>query len=153
MDICLGKANRSRMDKLVSRILGECQVLKRLGAMRISLKKFISDDSGAITVDWVVVKAGVIAQAVGVGYSMGIGDPEFFEIDAEQNELDMVYLHWAETNGYLEAPKRSLIGSLTRTIRVKIILFNACLGRGLNYNGHNILGDDPDTAAFYCEML
>ena len=86
-------------------------MLKRLGVMRISLKKFVCDESGAITVDWVVVRAGVIALAVGLGYSMGIGDPEFFEIDAEQNEFDMVYLHWAETNGYLEAPKRSLIGT------------------------------------------
>ena len=128
-------------------------MLKRLGVMRISLKKFVRDESGAITVDWVVVTAGVIALAVGIGYSMGLGDPKLFEIEDEQNELDMVYLHWAETNGHLEAPKRSLIGNLTRTIRVKIILFNACLGRGLNYNGHNILGDDPDTAAFYCEML
>ena len=128
-------------------------MLKRLGVMRISLKKFIRDESGAITVDWVVVTAGVIALAVGVGYSMGIGDPEFFEIEDEQNELDMVYLHWAETNGLIEAPKRSLIGNLTRTIRIKVILFNACIGRGMNYNGHNILDDNPETAATYCEML
>ena len=128
-------------------------MLKRLGVMRISLKKFIRDESGAITVDWVVVTAGVIALAVGVGYSMGIGDPEFFEIEDEQNELDMVYLHWAETNGLIEAPKRSLIGNLTRTIRIKVILFNACIGRGMNHHGHTILGDNPETAATYCEML
>ena len=128
-------------------------MLKRLGVMRISLKKFIRDESGAITVDWVVVTAGVIALAVGVGYSMGIGDPEFFEIEDEQNELDMVYLHWAETNGLIEAPKRSLIGNLTRTIRIKVILFNACIGRGMNYDGSNILDDNPETAATYCEML
>ena len=43
-------------------------MLKRLGVMRISLKKFVCDESGAITVDWVVVRAGVIALAVGLGY-------------------------------------------------------------------------------------
>ena len=128
-------------------------MLKRLGVMRISLKKFVRDESGAITVDWVVVTAGVIALAVGIGYSMGLGDPKLFEIEDEQNELDMVYLHWAETNGLIESPKRSLIGNLTRTIRIKVILFNACIGRGMNHNGHNILSDNPETAATYCEML
>ena len=41
--------------------------------MRPYFLRFLSDDSGAVTVDWVVLTAAIVGLAAGAGVSAGLG--------------------------------------------------------------------------------
>lgn len=112
------------------------------------VKKFLSDQNGAVTIDWVVLTAGSIALCIGAYTMFGTSEDEIFEVDASRNEMDYVVMYWMEANGMIDAPNRSMIDKITRRVKYQVLLFQACLGYGMLYDGYNILGDNGGEA--YC---
>jgi len=47
--------------------------------MKSALQRFVKDDSGAITVDWVVLTAAVVALGVAAAAAMSTGTTELSE--------------------------------------------------------------------------
>lgn len=78
----------------------------------------------------------------------GTSEDELYEVDASRNELDYIAMYWMEANGMIDSPKRSVIDKITRRVKYQVILFQACLGYGMLYDGHNIL--DKETSQAYC---
>lgn len=119
--------------------------------IRQKLGNFLTDEDGAVTVDFVVLTAGAIAMAIGIYSQFGSSEDEIYSVDASHSEVDYVLLYMMETDGVIDAPKRSFIDKITRTIRVKTILFQACLGFGITLNG-SVVGKDVDYEQ-YCSYL
>ena len=77
--------------------------------MQNCIKSFLRDETGAITVEWVILTAGVIALGI-CAYSAFS-----FELDdSTTNELDFVATTWMQNNGMLDKPDRGPIGELIR---------------------------------------
>ena len=87
------------------------------------IKPFLSDETGTITVEWVVLTAGLIVLGIGA-YSAFL-----FELDdSTTNELDSMAMTWMQNNGMLDKPNRGPIGELIHGIRYKLTAFKSCLG-------------------------
>ena len=77
--------------------------------MQNCIKSFLRDETGAITVEWVILTAGVIALGIGAYSAFS------FELDdSTTNELDFVATTWMQNNGMLDKPDRGPIGELIR---------------------------------------
>lgn len=86
------------------------------------IKSFLRDETGAITVDWIVLTAGVIALSIGAYSAFS------FELDeSTTNELDFMAMTWMQNNGMLDKPDRGPIGELIHAIRYKMTAFKSCL--------------------------
>ena len=121
---------------------------KRLFA---TFSRFYSDQTGAISVDWIVLVAGATALAIGAFMSIGSGLNDSFIENESENELVYVMRSFAEESGGIEAPERSLVGSLVHTAKLKVFLFRACIGMGLTYRGNTFLGERPQE--YFCRRL
>ncbi len=121
---------------------------KRLFA---TFSRFYSDQTGAISVDWIVLVAGATALAIGAFMSIGSGLNDSFIENESENELVYVMRSFAEESGGIEAPERSLVGSLVRTVKLKVLLFSACIGMRLTYRGNTFLGERPQE--YFCRRL
>lgn len=100
-------------------------------------KRFLTDETGAITVDWVVITAGVVALGIGT-YSMFA-----FELDdATTNELDFLAMTYMQNTGFIDKPNRGPIGELIHTIRYKMTAFKSCLGAPMTSSVGNLQGGD-----------
>lgn len=121
---------------------------KRLFA---AFNRFYSDQTGAISVDWIVLVAGATALAIGAFMSIGSGLNDSFIENESENELVYVMRSFAEESGGIEAPERSLVGSLVHTVKLKVLLFSACIGMGLTYRGNTFLGERPQE--YFCRRL
>ena len=121
---------------------------KRLFA---TFRRFYSDQTGAISVDWIVLVAGATALAIGAFMSIGSGLNDSFIENESENELVYVMRSFAEESGGIEAPERSLVGSLVHTVKLKVLLFSACIGMGLTYRDTTFLGErHPE---YFCRRL
>lgn len=100
-------------------------------------KQFLANENGAITVDWVVITAGVIALSIGA-YSMF----KFELDDATTNELDFLAMTYMQNNGFMDKPSRGPIGELIHTIRYKMTAFKSCLGAPISSTVGNIQGGE-----------
>ena len=79
------------------------------------IKSFLRDETGAITVDWIVLTAGVIALSIGAYSAFS------FELDeSTTNELDFMAMTWMQNNGMLDKPDRGPIGELIHALRYKM---------------------------------
>jgi Flp pilus assembly pilin Flp len=68
------------------------------------IKSFLRDETGAITVDWIVLTAGVIALSIGAYSAFS------YELDeSTTNELDFMAMTWMQNNGMLDKPDRGPI--------------------------------------------
>lgn len=77
--------------------------------MQNCIKSFLRDETGAITVEWVILTAGVIALGIGAYSAFS------FELDdSTTNELDFVAMTWMQNNGMLDKSDRGPIGELIR---------------------------------------
>ena len=77
--------------------------------MQNCIKSFLRDETGAITVEWVILTDGVIALGIGAYSAFS------FEFDdSTTNELDFVATTWMQNNGMLDKPDRGPIGELIR---------------------------------------
>ncbi len=121
---------------------------KRLFA---TFSRFYSDQTGAISVDWIVLVAGATALAIGAFMSIGSGLNDSFIENESENELVYVMRSFAEESGGIEAPERSLVGSLVHTVRLKVLLSSACIGMRLTYRGNTFLGERPQE--YFCRRL
>ena len=121
---------------------------KRLFA---TFSRFYSDQTGAISVDWIVLVAGATALAIGAFMSIGSGLNDSFIENESENELVYVMRSFAEESGGIEAPERSLVGRLVHTVKLKVLLFSACIGMGLTYRGNTFLGECPQE--YFCRRL
>ena len=118
--------------------------------IRQKLSNFLTDEDGAVTVDFVVLTAGAIAMAIGIYSQFGSSEDEIYSVDEANSEIDYIFLYMMEEDGVVEAPRRSMIDKITRTIRVKTLLFQACLGFGLTLNGDTYGQDlDPEVCCTY----
>ena len=93
------------------------------------IKEFLRDETGAITVEWVVLTAGVIALSIGA-YS------------AFSFELDFMAMTWMQNNGMLDKPNRGPIGELIHGIRYKLTAFKSCLGAPISSSVGPMQGGD-----------
>ena len=101
------------------------------------IKSFLRDETGAITVEWVVLTAGVIALGIGAYSAFS------FELDdSTTNELDFVAMSWMQNNGYLDKPDRGPIGELIHAIRYKMTAFKSCLGAPMSSSVGPMQGGD-----------
>ena len=121
---------------------------KRLCA---TFNRFCADETGAISVDWMVLLAGATALAIGAFTSIGAGLNDSFVENESENELAYVMKSFAEESGGIEAPERSLVAGVVHTIKLKVLLFSACIGMGLSHRGNTFLGDRPQE--YFCRRL
>ena len=121
---------------------------KRLFA---TFSRFYSDQTGAISVDWIALVADATALAIGAFMSIGSGFNDSFIENESENELVYVMRSFAEESGGIEAPERSLVGSLVHTVKLKVLLFSACIGMGLTYRGNTFFGERPQE--YFCRRF
>ena len=101
------------------------------------IKSFLRDETGAITVEWVVLTAGVIALSIGAYNTFS------FELDdSTTNELDFMAMTWMQNNGMLDKPNRGPIGELIHGIRYKLTAFKSCLGAPMSSSVGPMQGGD-----------
>jgi len=101
------------------------------------IKSFLRDETGAITVEWVVLTAGVIALGIGAYSAFS------FELDdSTTNELDFMAMTWMQNNGMLDKPNRGPIGELIHGIRYKLTAFKSCLGAPMSSSVGPMQGGD-----------
>lgn len=118
--------------------------------IRQKLSNFLTDEDGAVTVDFVVLTAGVIALGVVAASQFVVSDDDIDEMDPNYSELDYIAQYIMEQLGIIPAPNRSVMDRLTRTIRVKTILFKVCIGFGMTVAG-DLYKDEIQSA--YCDLL
>lgn len=111
-----------------------------------ALRGFAKNEQGAITVDWVVITAGVCALAIGA-YGMFSFDVE----DVSQDELSFVVMTGMGMTAE-EDEKRGPIGRLIHGIKYKTTLLRACLGMGISSSSGPIATGTDDTSS-YCSFL
>lgn len=100
-------------------------------------KSFLRDENGAITVDWVVLTAGVIALGISAYSAFS------FELDdITTNELDFLAMTAMQNSGYLDKPNRGPIGELIHVIRYKMTAFKSCLGAPMSSSIGPMQGGD-----------
>ena len=101
------------------------------------IKSFLRDETGAITVEWVVLTAGVIALGIGAYSAFS------FELDdSTTNELDFLAMTAMQNSGYLDKPNRGPIGELIHVIRYKMTAFKSCLGAPMSSSIGPMQGGD-----------
>lgn len=101
------------------------------------INSFLRDETGAITVEWVVLTAGVIALSIGAYSAFS------FELDdSTANELDFMAMTLMQNNGMLDKPIRGPIGELIHGIRYKLTAFKSCLGAPMSSSAGQMQGGD-----------
>jgi len=93
------------------------------------IKSFLRDETGAITVEWVIITAGVIALSIGAYSAFSL-------------ELDFMAMTWMQNNGMLDKPNRGPIGELIHGIRYKLTAFKSCLGAPMSSSVGPMHGGD-----------
>jgi Flp pilus assembly pilin Flp len=108
-----------------------------MNSVKNYLKSFLRDETGAITVEWVVLTAGVIALGIGAYSTFS------FELDdSTTNELDFIAMTLMQNNGMLDKPDRGPIGELIHAIRYKMTAFKSCLGAPMSSTIGTMQGGD-----------
>jgi len=95
--------------------------------------------------------AVAVALAIGAFVSIGSGLNDSFIENESENELVYVMRSFAEESGGIEAPERSLVGSLVHTVKLKVLLLSACIGMGLTYRDTTFLRDRHQE--YFCRRL
>jgi Flp pilus assembly pilin Flp len=80
------------------------------------VKKFISDEAGAVTIEWVVLTAGVIALGI-AGYSA-------FKIGMDSSEI--IVAHHSERGILPSVNGGNAITRLVKTVELELKMFRAC---------------------------
>ena len=80
------------------------------------VKKFISDETGAVTIEWVVLTAGVIA--------LGIAGDSAFKIDMDSSEI--VVAHHSSGGNLPFVNGGNAITRLIKTVELELKMFRAC---------------------------
>ena len=93
------------------------------------IKSFLRDETGAITVEWVIITAGVIALSIGAHSAFSF-------------ELDFMAMTWMQNNGMLDKPNRGPIGELIHGIRYKLTAFKSCLDAPMSSSVGPMQGGD-----------
>jgi Flp pilus assembly pilin Flp len=110
---------------------------QKMNSVKNYLKSFLRDETGAITVEWVVLTAGVIALGIGAYSAFS------FELDdSTTNELDFITMTLMQNNGMLDKPDRGPIGELIHAIRYKMTAFKSCLGAPMSSTIGTMQGGD-----------
>ena len=81
-----------------------------------SVKKFISDEAGAVTIEWVVLTAGVIA--------LGIAGYCAFKIDMDSSTITVAHHSSGGTLPMVDGG--NAITRLIKTVELKLKMFRAC---------------------------
>lgn len=110
---------------------------QKMNSVKNYLKSFLRDETGAITVEWVVLTAGVIALGIGAYSAFS------FELDdSTTNELDFLAMTLMQNNGMLDKPNRGPIGELIHGIRYRMTAFKSCLGAPMSSSVGPMQGGD-----------
>ena len=80
------------------------------------VKKFISDEAGAVTIEWVVLTAGVIALGI-AGYSA-------FKIDMDSSTITVAHHSSGGTLPMVDGG--NAITRLIKTVELELKMFRAC---------------------------
>ena len=80
------------------------------------VKKFVSDEIGAVTIEWVVLSAGVIA--------LGIAGYGAFKIDMDSSNITMA--HHSNGGALPMVHSGNAITRLIKTIELELKMFRAC---------------------------
>ena len=108
---------------------------QQMSKVQNCIKSFLRDETGAITVEWVVLTAGVIALSIGA-----YGAFSFELDDSTTNELDFLAMTAMQNSGMLDKPDRCPIGELIHVIRYKMTAFKSCIGAPMTSSVGNISG-------------
>lgn len=110
---------------------------QKMNSVKNYLKSFLRDETGAITVEWVVLTAGVIALGIGAYSAFS------FELDdSTTNELDFLAMTLMQNNGMLDKPNRGPIGELIHGIRYRMTAFKSCAGAPMSSSVGPMQGGD-----------
>ena len=110
---------------------------QQMSKVQNCIKSFLRDETGAITVEWVILTAGVIALSIGAYSAFS------FELDDNTtNELDFMAMTWMQNNGMLDKPNRGPIGELIHGIRYKLTAFKSCLDAPMSSSVGPMQGGD-----------
>lgn len=112
------------------------------------LQAFGKNEEGAITVEWVILTAGVCTLAMGM-YTV-------FKIDPKQEVTDeLSYIVLSNMPISMNPQTQEGMGPLDKlleVIRYKTIVLRGCLGFGISSNSGEF-GKDPETRENLCSLL
>lgn len=114
----------------------------------VKLQAFGQNEKGAITVEWVIITAGVC--------TLGMGMNTVFKIDPKQQVADeLSYIVLSNMPISMNPQTQEGIGPLDKlieVIRYKTIVLRGCLGFGISSNS-GVFGKDPETRENTCSLL
>lgn len=97
------------------------------------VKRFISNEQGAVTIDWVILTAGVVVMGIGAMTVFGAGRGVTVA-GMDLNELDdlnlVVAMSLPAVTDQLPIVQRTAL-----QIKAKMIIFKHCLGYGISTDG------------------
>ena len=104
---------------------------------------FWKDENAAITVEWVVITAGVIALGVGAYGAFSVRPDKF-----DETEMRTLVRYKMEQYGAISGDDYTIIEQMLCSLRLQVTAFKGCIGFGVesgkDQNGNDVvLGQRP----------
>ena len=107
------------------------------------IKAFLKDESAAVSVEWVVITAGVIALGVGAYGAFSVHPDKF-----DETEMRTLVRYKMEQYGAIPGDDYTIIERMLYNVRLQVTAFKGCIGFGVDggkdKNGNEVvLGQTP----------
>ena len=107
------------------------------------IKAFLKDESAAVSVEWVVITAGVIALGVGAYGAFSVRPDKF-----DETEMRTLVRYKMEQYGAIPGDDYTIIERMLYSVRIQVTAFKGCIGFGVesgkDQNGNEVvLGQRP----------
>ena len=115
--------------------------------IRSRLYQFLIDDNAAVSVEWVVITAGVIALGVGAYGAFSVRPDKF-----DETEMRTLVRYKMEQYGAIAGDDYTIIERMLYSVRLQVSAFKGCIGFGIDggqdQNGNDVTIAQSPTEAF-----
>ena len=112
-------------------------------AARAHIAAFGQDETAAVSVEWVVITAGVIALCVGAYGAFSVRPDKF-----DESEMRTLVRYKMEQYGAISGDDYTIVERMLYSVRLQVTAFKGCIGFGVeigkDQNGNEVvLGQRP----------
>jgi len=111
------------------------------------IKAFLKDESAAVSVEWVVITAGVIALGVGAYGAFSVRPDKF-----DESEIRTLVRYKMEQYGAIPGDDYTIIERMLYSVRLQVSAFKGCIGFGIDggqdQNGNHVTMAQSPTEQF-----
>ena len=115
--------------------------------IRSLLYQFLLDDNAAVSVEWVVVSAGVVALGVGACGAFSVRPVKF-----DETEMRTLVRYKMEQYGAIPGDDYTIIERMLYSVRLQVTAFKGCIGFGVHagqdQNGNDVVFGRSPTEHF-----